>query len=82
MSLLAQGLEEQGAHLYVAIAPNKATIYPDGMPGRYPRYPGAGNIRLLEAVCRDLPLTWVCLLYTSLIITYPDRPCHRARKPL
>ncbi|HIS00322.1 MAG TPA: hypothetical protein IAA74_01825 [Candidatus Excrementavichristensenella intestinipullorum] len=62
LSLLAQGLEEQGAHLYVAIAPNKATIYPDGMPDPYPRDPGAGNIRLLEAVCRDLPLTWVDLV--------------------
>ena len=62
LSFLAQGLQAQGAHLYVAIAPNKATIYPQGVPSRYPRDTGNDNIRLVEEACEGLPLTWVDLV--------------------
>ncbi len=59
---LAQALIRRGARLYVAIIPNKSTIYPQYMPERYAMRDDDGNIPLLREACRDLPLTWIDLV--------------------
>ena len=59
---LAQSLERRGARLYVAIVPNKSTIYPQYMPERYAMRRDEGNIPLLREACEGLPLTWIDLV--------------------
>ena len=59
---LAQSLKRRGARLYVAIVPNKSTIYPQYMPGRYAMRQDEGNIPLLREACEGLPLTWIDLV--------------------
>ncbi|MDO4549308.1 MAG: hypothetical protein Q4D04_14555, partial [Clostridia bacterium] len=51
-----------GADLYIAIAPNKSTIYPLDMPGRYVADGKDDNIAILRNICEDLPVTWVDLV--------------------
>ena len=58
---MGETLEENGAKLYVAIVPNKSTVYPEYMPERYPRRGDEGNIALLRDACAELPLTWIDL---------------------
>ena len=62
LSAMAEVLADQGARLYIAVIPNKNTLYPDYMPARYPRRQDGGNIVRLRAACADLPMTWIDLL--------------------
>ena len=57
----SEAYERRGARVYLAIIPNKSTLYPDFMPGRYPRRTDEGNIPLVRAACAALPLTWIDL---------------------
>ena len=58
---MGETLEENGAKLYVAIVPNKSSVYPEYMPDRYPHRGDEGNIALLRDACAELPLTWIDL---------------------
>ena len=57
----AEAYERQGARVYLAIVPNKSTIYPQYMPERYPMRDTDGNLPLLREACEGLPLTWIDL---------------------
>ena len=62
LGMLAEALEERDVPLYVAIVPNKSTIYPQYMPGRYAPRGDDGNIALLRDACANLPLYWIDLV--------------------
>lgn len=62
LRMLAEALNARGARLYVAIVPNKSTIYPQYMPGRYAPRTDGGNIARLESACAELPLEWIDLV--------------------
>ena len=57
----AEVYERQGARVFLAVVPNKSTVYPQFMPDRYPARDDEGNLPLLKAACEDLPVTWVDL---------------------
>ncbi len=59
---MAGALEARGTRLYVAIVPNKNTVYPQYMPARYAMRRDDGNIALLRDACAGMPLTWIDLL--------------------
>lgn len=61
LSLLREALERFDAVLYVAIVPNKSTIYPQFMPGRYAMRGDGGNIERLRTACEDLDIAWIDL---------------------
>lgn len=58
---MGEALEERGARLYLAVVPNKSTVYPQYMPDRYPMRRDEGNIARLRAACEGLPVTWIDL---------------------
>lgn len=58
----SEAYARRGARVYLAIIPNKSTLYPEYMPGRYPMRRDAGNIPLLREACQALPLTWIDLV--------------------
>ena len=62
IAAMAEALEERGASLYVAVIPNKNTVYPQFMPSRFAAREDEGNIARLEAACAELPVTWIDLL--------------------
>lgn len=59
---LSEALIQRGARLYVAVVPNKSTIYPQYMPERYVPRSDGGNIERLKAACAGLPLNWIDLV--------------------
>jgi len=61
LARLAESLEGRGARLYIAIVPNKSTVYPGYMPARYAPRQDEGNIALLREACAGLPVTWIDL---------------------
>lgn len=58
----SEAYARRGARVYLAIIPNKSTLYPEYMPQRYPMRRDEGNIPLVREACEDLPLTWIDLL--------------------
>ena len=57
----AEAYEAQGARVYIAVVPNKSSVYPQYMPDRYPRRADGGNLPLLRRACEALPITWIDL---------------------
>ena len=62
LTALADALAAWGAELYVAVIPNKNTVYPQYMPERYAMRRDEGNIPLLREVCEGAPVTWIDLV--------------------
>ena len=62
LSALADALAERGARLYIAIVPNKNTVYPQYMPGRYAMRADEGNLPLLREACADIDAQWIDLV--------------------
>ena len=62
IAAMAEALGERGANLFIAIIPNKNTVYPQFMPPRYKMRDDEGNIARLKAACATLPVTWIDLL--------------------
>lgn len=62
LSLLPRGWKSRAPISTWPSPPTRPPSTPTGHARPLSPVPGAGNIRLLEAVCRDLPLTWVDLV--------------------
>ena len=58
---LAEFYRRHGARVFLAVVPNKSTIYPESMPDRYALRQDGGNIPLLREVCAGLPIVWIDL---------------------
>ena len=62
LKLLSDNLESRGVQLVVAIAPNKATLYPEHLPSRYlPGNPQASNLQRLQSQLKALSVNYVDL---------------------
>ncbi len=57
----AEAYGARGARVYIAIVPDKNSVYPQYMPDRYPHRADGGNLPLLRQACEALPLTWIDL---------------------
>ena len=53
LSLMREYCEGLGAQFLFFIAPNKSSLYPQHMPGSYPRAEGAGNAQRLHAALAE-----------------------------
>ena len=73
---LADAHAEHGARLYIAVVPNKSTIYPQFMPDRYAMRGDGGNIALLEQACASLPVTWIDLVTPLREAAAGERPVY------
>lgn len=62
LSALGEALSRRGARLYIAIVPNKSTVYPQYMPGRYAMRQDGGNIERLRSACKGLDAAWIDLV--------------------
>ena len=62
LGAMSESLAARGARLCIAVIPDKSTIYPQYMPGRYPRRADGGNIPRLRAACAGLSATWIDLV--------------------
>ena len=61
LSAVAEAHVRRGARVFVAVIPNKNSVYPQHMPARYRMRDGEGNIALLKSACEALPVTWIDL---------------------
>lgn len=62
IGMLADSLAERGSRLFIAVAPNKNTLYPENMPAGYAHRQTGGNIPRLERIVRETDAFWIDLL--------------------
>ncbi len=73
---LAQSLEARGARLYVAIVPNKSSVYPDRMPISYERRLDGGNIDRVNEALRAAGARVIDLLPVLKAASQDERTYH------
>ena len=61
LELMQEYCSERGARLLFTVAPNKASLYPQYMPGRYPLRSGENNAELLAAALRESDIPYADL---------------------
>lgn len=59
---LALSIRQRGGNLYIAVAPNKNTVYPENMPNRYPWRGDGGNPARLRRALEGTGAIWIELL--------------------